>query len=1138
VQVKSLIFGDWQLDDRPNPDRRDADGRSKRFAMKLETIRGVMDDGLRAGCKRLVFLGDLSEFENPSSVVLEEAAGLFGYWKANGGETVDAIPGNHDGGRFELTSHSLAALHKFCDAIGQDWFNVYSDVTCVQSSTSNSLYLPYLHKVPEVDIANKLSLAANIYGDAKLPTYLYMHYGIESCVTGPKNTRLPGDYLKSSSLPNIKAGFAGHIHKAQTISFERDGRLVDIWLPGSPNIEDQGERNDTKSYVILDDVTGEIRREVIHQDLHWATFRYPEDFKFSDEELLEADKHGSSLGAYDCGKTTVVKIVGDVDDLSEARKSIKKWSEICTPFSVTSEVKAKSTVAVRDDEVARAGSLRDSAGVMAERLFPGDTAVLERVYEVLKENSVEGGRGQVIPVAVRCEGLLTFDEFEHVFTRGGVELFVGDSGIGKTNVLELPLLAATGKTSKGLDLSGLVKSDGTKGWVEFDFEVAAEMYRIRRDIKYGVKSSQSVALYRMIDGKWENRTSGGNKDVLADIQDLIGFSFLGLKTVAFLFQRDTERFVDSSSATRRQIFAELIGMSTVVKAYEKSNKTRLAYENDLKDSRIRLEVAGKRVLAADVVAAKQVECDKTRDSVASAEKLAEEAKAALAVSQKALNAATDKHTVLVSKYSSFPSYAAEIATTKKEISDTVATWEATKNALLKRRDDTKALQAKNADTLKALPAAEDSSVAERLRDDADARKTVVRVELSEARTRSAVAASDLERLVKESTALSAASLGSIGEEGKCSHCGQLVGKAHLEKQHNELVEAAAARASEVTAARAHCALLKSTEEAINSRFVTESAAVAAAGATVSAIREKEKARQVVVGEEARLSQELLHILESANTNNETARTRKTELEAKVVKLEASEAEVAAARDKVGVEVAAASLLVVKGRESVEGAQTTLQSRLESLGALKTALAALERDLGDHFKAVAEVAAIEASNASTALKAAVETKVCAVLDKGGLQAQLIDAKKDYLEARINYYLGRMAFTGVHVEIVTVEDGVDTLAIRLNRHDGCRPVDIRGYSCGQLDRVELAATKFAFVDLVHDIRGHGGFGGLFLDEPATSFDDISKRGFLELLQEKLVEDFPVCVIISHDEMIQRSVDSKIRLGVGDNGETRKL
>ena len=293
-----------------------------------------------------------------------------------------------------------------------------------------------------------------------------------------------------------------------------------------------------------------------------------------------------------------------------------------------------------------------------------------------------------------------------------------------------------------------------------------------------------------------------------------------------------------------------------------------------------------------------------------------------------------------------------------------------------------------------------------------------------------------------------------------------------------------------------------------------------------------------MAEGARLGQELLHILESANTNNETARTRKTELEAKVVKLEASEAEVAAARDTVGVEVAEMSYLVVKMREDVDASQTTLQSRLESLGALKTALAALERDLGDHLRAVAEVAAIEASNASTALKAAVETKVCAVLDKGGLQAQLIDAKKDYLEARINYYLGRMAFTGVHVEIVTVEDGVDTLAIRLNRHDGCRPVDIRGYSCGQLDRVELAATKFAFVDLVHDIRGHGGFGGLFLDEPATSFDDISKRGFLELLQEKLIEDFPVCVIISHDEMIQRSVDSKIRLGVGDNGETRKL
>ena len=241
---KILILGDTQLDSHPTRDRLDSAGKSVRFAETQMVLDGILQEAVVKGCTAMVHLGDLTEERNPDSATLSAAARFFGNALSEGMELL-GIAGNHDGAIFSLSSSSLEAL-----GLMNSKFHVFHNPTFLVFGGSRMLFLPYLHRLSPAQV---MEAAVAFIPKGEKVDYVFAHYAYAGVEIGANNLVLPGDKLDSSFLHALgaKVAFFGHIHKQQVIKGD-----CPVVFPGSPVINDFGERNDPKGYAILDTDTG------------------------------------------------------------------------------------------------------------------------------------------------------------------------------------------------------------------------------------------------------------------------------------------------------------------------------------------------------------------------------------------------------------------------------------------------------------------------------------------------------------------------------------------------------------------------------------------------------------------------------------------------------------------------------------------------------------------------------------------------------------------------------------------------------------------------------------------------------------------------------------------------------------------
>ena len=175
------------------------------------------------------------------------------------------------------------------------------------------------------------------------------------------------------------------------------------------------------------------------------------------------------------------------------------------------------------------------------------------------------------PLSLEFQAFGPYAGREHIdfedLTSKGLLLICGDTGSGKTMILDAMTIALYGKASGGLrnDFSALRcnrcrPEDDT--YIEFVFEAGGNVYKFERRLeKKRVNLSESQQIYRMDDeGRFEplqEKTRKGDLPVKA--QELIGLDYEQFTQVIILPQGKFEQFLESDSGQKGEILTEIFG---------------------------------------------------------------------------------------------------------------------------------------------------------------------------------------------------------------------------------------------------------------------------------------------------------------------------------------------------------------------------------------------------------------------------------------------------------------------------------------------------------------------------------------------------------------------------------------------------
>lgn len=237
---------------------------------------------------------------------------------------------------------------------------------------------------------------------------------------------------------------------------------------------------------------------------------------------------------------------------------------------------------------------------------------------------------------------------------------------------------------------------------------------------------------------------------------------------------------------------------------------------------------------------------------------------------------------------------------------------------------------------------------------------------------------------------------------------------------------------------------------------------------------------------------------------------------------ALQSQVTAKQVLAGAAATALTTAMVK-QQALKGALTTATLSRTSTS---TALADIEAAKQANLAALLELGMLEQ-------KLAIIETACKLVDpKTGLPAHLVDRYLPFLEDRMNFYMDQLGRASLSVAFTPFEDDKDSLAVMINDGKRGRAVEIRGYSGGQLGRIEWS-LKFAMADLVRQVRGVT-LGLMCCDEPTGGLDDAGVTMLITLLKQR-VATYPVTMIISHDEEMIRSFDQALNFSEGAGGET---
>jgi DNA repair exonuclease SbcCD ATPase subunit/DNA repair exonuclease SbcCD nuclease subunit len=1113
--MKLLISGDWQIEAAPTMDRLDERGRSIRFKEHQELLFSILREGENAGAKVMVHLGDLTEHRNPSSLEANAAAKLFSYWLNTPEHEIWSIPGNHDGTDFLQSSSSFEPLYTMAGSR----FLLFHEISIYSPSPRQPIFvfIPYLHgrTIEEIGELHKKALDS-LKKFSNAPKYLFMHYGVSGVQVGAKNLVLPGDHLTSEQLfpHEYKAIFAGHIHKQQIMHMGE----TPIIFPGSPAVCDFGERHDQKGYCILDTDTGKWELRQCCSKRRWIQVEWPIEWP--------PIKEGEPWTEND-----VVKITGEyprgIDIHAEMEELYRQG--LPRPFAMSwAAVPQRSERVARGNEVAEADSLLDAAKDLAKKQYPDNSLVepaLKLVAEALREGRKPPFSSVIIPTELEVHDFLTYSHIHLTdMAVGEPTLISGPNGLGKTNLQEAILFALTGRTSKGLNMGDLVRQGQKKALVRLRLEGKERHMTIERVInKTKAGGTQKVKVVVGPLGDDPGYTLDGNiADVQKSLDELLGVGYLGLKTTNFMFQKDPDPFTRTDPGERKKILADIQCLEPVYRAFKALNDNRLVKQRVVLEATAEVKAvdAFKPTKSLDELLQQK---EKAVKSVQDNKIVIEQVSSNLENAKDRQRGSRGNIESLLEQIGKVPDYSGRIEGLKRELAQVEDAHKATRERLLKQYNEA----ATKLDTLKSKAPIDIAVLEAEIRDYelklAEEEKAVsdAKEKLTKAETAFGIAVLEVTRFEKELSKAEGM------KEGKCSLCGQTITADHLTKE---------------------IALLKDALEKAKNTFKHEEENVKVCKDEVSRLSKvcaqtKEKLNLSVKtladarGHEAlkiQLQETLNFIRNQGQENNLIKENKVKQITKELEELKEKSEESSKIRGGLSNKLAEAKTIA----SAIDNEVVALEAKVRAIQASQAEadrnLALVEQEILSLNKWEQEAKARKERLEKAKLDADIAQLACSIVDpKGGLPVYLVDTQLPLIEERANYYMARLGMPDLRISMSTVEGDKETLAVLVD--NGFEPrLDIRAYSGGQLDRVEIA-LKFAMSDLAKTYRG-SLLGLMCLDEPTGGLDDAGKQALAELLFERCASDYPCTYIVSHDPRMASAFPRRLMVTKGEDGATK--
>ncbi len=179
-------------------------------------------------------------------------------------------------------------------------------------------------------------------------------------------------------------------------------------------------------------------------------------------------------------------------------------------------------------------------------------------------------------------------DFEKLLS-GGIFGIFGDTGSGKTTILDAMIFALYGRVDRirGGNGNEIINYNCDKAQVLFDFETEThdgrKIYRIEREIKRK-NSAQSLTLSEL-SGKRVIAISDGVKNTNAKIQEIVGLSFEDFKKCIALPQGEFAQFVKSERGDRLRLISRLFGLERFGDVLNARIKEKYAAVKSLCDSK-------------------------------------------------------------------------------------------------------------------------------------------------------------------------------------------------------------------------------------------------------------------------------------------------------------------------------------------------------------------------------------------------------------------------------------------------------------------------------------------------------------------------------------------------------------------------
>ena len=211
----------------------------------------------------------------------------------------------------------------------------------------------------------------------------------------------------------------------------------------------------------------------------------------------------------------------------------------------------------------------------------------------------------MIPLRIKVVNFLSYRDEVELDLRGvHVACLSGDNGHGKTAILDSITWALWGWArgrrygQGGSSPDELVHQGQSDMEVSLEFSSGDATYRVVRKYSKGIRARNSATILDLqvaTGNEFSSLSVGGVLETERRLYELLSMDYETFVNSAFLLQGDADRFTTSQPARRKEILAEILGLSLYERLADKARGSRREQEAILIQTRLREAVLSEEV---------------------------------------------------------------------------------------------------------------------------------------------------------------------------------------------------------------------------------------------------------------------------------------------------------------------------------------------------------------------------------------------------------------------------------------------------------------------------------------------------------------------------------------------------------------